>query len=68
MEKVARARDWAKDLDSATTREQCLALLNEAKATGANYKIVDMIIRKGKTLAEKENTPNGKEETLGVPA
>jgi hypothetical protein len=69
MEKVARARDWAKELDSANTRSQCLSLLNEAKTTGANANIVDMIIRKGKTLAENEkNPPIGKEETTDGPA
>ena len=68
MEKVARARDWAKELDSATTREECLALLNTAKSVGANQNILDMIIRKGKALAEKENPPVGKEETTDGPA
>jgi hypothetical protein len=68
MLKVARQRDWNLELENATTREQCLALLNEAKAIGANQNILDMIIRKGKTLAEKENPPVGKEETTDGPA
>jgi hypothetical protein len=69
MEKVARSRDWDAELNNANTRSQCLALLNDAKALGVNYKIVDMIIRKGKTLAENEkNPPIGKEETTDGPA
>jgi hypothetical protein len=68
MAKVARSRNWTKELDDCVTREQCLELLNQAKSVGANPPVIDMIIRKGKSLAEKENTPNGKEETLGVPA
>ena len=68
MLKVARQRNWETELETANTREQCLTLLNEAKAVGVNYKIVDMIIRKGKNLAEKENPPVGKEETTDGPA
>ena len=69
MAKVARARDWDAELNNANTRQECLALLNDAKSLGVNYKIVDMIIRKGKSLAENEkNPPIGKEETIGGPA
>jgi len=68
MEKVARMKDWDALLDSANTREQCLALHSEAKTAGVNYKILDMIIRKGKLLAEKENTPVEKEQTTEVQA
>jgi hypothetical protein len=69
MEKVARARDWSKELDLAVSREECLALLNQAKSVGANQNVLDMIIRKGRTIAESEkNPPVGKEETTDGPA
>lgn len=69
MEKVARLRDWSKELDNANTREECLDLLSQAKELGANIKIVDMIISKGKKIAQSEkNPPVGKEETTDGPA
>jgi len=63
MEKVARSRNWDQELEAATTREQCLALLSNAKSLGVNSQILEMIIRKGKRLAEMENAPVGKEQT-----
>jgi hypothetical protein len=69
MLKVARQRNWETELETANTREQCLTLLNEAKAVGVNPNILDMIIRKGRTIAESEkNPPVGKEETTDGPA
>ena len=68
MEKVARMKDWDALLDSSNTRDECLALHAEAKAVGVNYKILDMIIRKGKRLAEIEKTPAEKEQTTEVQA
>lgn len=61
MEKMARSRDWAAELEKVTTREQALALYNEAKNLGVNFKIIEMIQREGKRLAEKGNALIGKE-------
>jgi hypothetical protein len=63
MEKVARARNWVADLQSVNTRSQALSLLNEAKSLNADQSVINSIIALGKTLAEKENPPVGKEET-----
>jgi hypothetical protein len=69
MEKVARARNWNLELESCNTRAECLDLLSQARELGANNSIVDMIISKGKRIAENEkNPPIGKEETIGGPA
>jgi hypothetical protein len=69
MEKVARARNWNLELESCNTRAECLDLLSQAKELGANNSIVDMIISKGKRIAESEkNPPVGKEETTDGPA
>jgi hypothetical protein len=69
MAKVARARNWNLELESCNTRAECLDLLSQAKELGANNSIVDMIISKGKRIAENEkNPPIGKEETIGGPA
>jgi hypothetical protein len=69
MEKVARSRDWSKELDDANSREECLNLLSQAKELGVNNKIIDLIISKGKRIAQSEkNPPVGKEETTDGPA
>jgi hypothetical protein len=71
MLKAARTRDWvfeAKKLSDAKNMSGLRKLYEEARSLSMSEEVCNQILAIGKSLAEKENPPVGKEETTDGPA
>jgi hypothetical protein len=63
MEKAARSRNWWDEIGALKTRQDALALLNDAKMLNAPADVISGIVTVGQQLAEKEKTSTVKEQT-----